>query len=381
MGQLWSTLFGSQPPALCLAHPTDDENKKIWALTSNAWKDALSVDVYLEESAYLMTVPLAKDGGMTQWILVDKNLPPNERPILASCESFYKRSWISDPNGNVTEALTHGVASVYVDEKLRGKGYATRLMKELAKTLPSWQTERTPCAASVLFSDIGKDFYSSVGWHAFPSYNVEFSPQSAPVGGQLAKPLFAEDLPQLCEPDKALSRNRMERPSSEGKTRFMIIPDLEHMLWHHSKEEFAGMKLFGKKPDVKGAIYGEPGERIWVIWTHRFYEPPSPTASSNTLYILRLVLESQGNLLSASQLEGLNAVIAAARNEAATWGLHTVKLWDPSPAVMSLIEILGIEHRFEDREEEGICSLRWYGSGSGKPDEIEWVANEKYGWC
>ncbi|KAL4957554.1 hypothetical protein BDW69DRAFT_156091 [Aspergillus filifer] len=376
-----STLFGSQPPAFCLAHPTDAENKKIWALTSNAWKDALPVDGFLEESAYLMTVPLAKDGGMTQWILVDGNLPPNKRRILASCESFYKRSWISDPDGNVTDALTHGVASVYVDAKLRGQGYATRLMKELAKTLPSWQTEKTTCVASVLFSDIGKEFYSTFGWHAFPSYNLEFSPQSAPVGEEKAKPLFAEDLPRLCEADVNLSRKRMERPSLEGKTRFMIIPDLEHMQWHHSKEEFAGMTLFGKKPDVKGAIYGEPGNRIWIIWMHRFYEPPSPTASRNTLYILRLVLESEGDLLCASQVEALNAVIAAARSEAATWGLHTVKLWDPSPAVQNLVEIVGIDHQVEDREEEGICCLRWYGSGSGKPDEIEWVGNEKYGWC
>ncbi|KAL4939168.1 hypothetical protein BDV06DRAFT_225248 [Aspergillus oleicola] len=254
-------------------------------------------------------------------------------------------------------------------------------MEELAKTLPTWQTEKTPCTASVLFSDIGKGFYSRVGWHAFPSFNLEFRPLSAPVGPSSAKPLYAEDLQQLCEEDEALSRMAMERPSQSRKTRFMIIPDLEHMLWHHSKEEFAGMTLFQKKPDVKGAIFGEPGNRIWAIWTHRFYEPPSPTASSNTLYILRLVIENQDKLVSASHVEGMNAVITAAQSEASTWGLHIVKLWDPSPAVQDLVKLAGIEHQFEDRKEDGICFLRWYGSGSGKPDGIEWVGNEKYGWC
>ncbi|PGH01466.1 hypothetical protein AJ79_07904 [Helicocarpus griseus UAMH5409] len=69
--------------SLHLDHPTDAENNAIWTLTSNAWKDALPVDIYLKESMFLMTVPLAKDGGMTQWVLVDKNLSPDQRPLLA----------------------------------------------------------------------------------------------------------------------------------------------------------------------------------------------------------------------------------------------------------------------------------------------------------
>lgn len=44
-------------------------------MTADAWKDALSVDTYVKEAAYLMTVPLARNGGMSQWISVDKNLP------------------------------------------------------------------------------------------------------------------------------------------------------------------------------------------------------------------------------------------------------------------------------------------------------------------
>ena len=34
-----------------------------------------------------------------------------------------------------------------------------------------------------------------------------------------------------------------------------------------------------------------------------------------------------------------------------------------------------------DRENEGIASLLWYGEGSGKEDTIEWMGNEKFGWC
>jgi hypothetical protein len=98
--------------------------------------------------------------------------------------------------------------------------------------------------------------------------------------------------------------------------------------------------LFQKQPQIKGAIIGEPGNRVWVVWMHRFYEPPSKTASRNTLYILRLVMENQAALSNLSpeppipdpssesstaeqqynlQVERPQAVISAAQAEAAGW--------------------------------------------------------------
>ncbi|KAG2414129.1 hypothetical protein HFD88_003320 [Aspergillus terreus] len=364
-------------PSLHLAHPTDRENMAIWELTADAWKDALSADTYVKEAAYLMAVPLARNGGMTPWVLVDKNLPPNQRPLLASCETFRKRSWISDPEGNVAEVITHGVASVFTDAKFRGQGYASRLMTELAQKLRTWQTETTECAASILFSDIGKEFYSKLGWHAFPSHHLEFEPAAEELSA--AEPIYAGDLKLLCELDEVLARKALCAPSR--KARLMIVPDYEHMRWHHSKEEFASETLFQRKPRVKGAIFGPDGHRVWVVWTHRFYEPPSETASMNTLYILRLVIENEVLWESDLQVEALRAVLLAAQAEAAQWGLHSVKLWGPSTAVQEMVKRTGIKYRHEDREKDGICSLRWYGGGSGLEDEVEWVGNEKYGWC
>lgn len=375
----YSALPNARSPSLHLAHPTDLENLAIWELTADAWKDALSVDMYVQEAAYLMTVPLARNGGMTQWVLVDKNLPPDQRPLLASCETFLKRSWISDTDGNVTEAITHGVASVFTDTRLRGQGYASRLMTELAEELRIWQTETTKCVASILFSDIGKHFYSKLGWHAFPSHDLEFEPSGE--GLSAAKPIFANDLKRLCELDEVLSRKALCASSTGTKTRLMIVPDHEHMLWHHSKEEFASETLFQRKPHIKGAIFGQNGHRVWVVWTHRFYEPPSNAASINTLYILRLVIENEVLWESGLQVEALREVILAAQAEAFQWGLHSVKMWGPSTAVQEMVKRTGINYRHEHREKDEICSLRWYGGGSGQEDEVEWVSSEKYAWC
>lgn len=75
-------------PNLHLSHLTPEECTQIWSSTAASWKDSLSVPLYIAEAQYLMTVPLAENGGMTIWILVDKTKLPNQRQILCSCESF-----------------------------------------------------------------------------------------------------------------------------------------------------------------------------------------------------------------------------------------------------------------------------------------------------
>jgi GNAT superfamily N-acetyltransferase len=184
-------LTDSTSPGLHLSHPTDQENLQIWQLSSNEWKDALTIPQYLDESAYLMTIPLARNKGMTQWILVDRNLATNHRPILASCETFRKLSLISYPRRPKQLVVVHGIASVYCNPDHRGRGYASRLLKELSKTLPTWQCEGTPCVASVLFSDMQPRFYQNLGWHPFSSDHLEFEPA---VVQHSALPVYAKDV-------------------------------------------------------------------------------------------------------------------------------------------------------------------------------------------
>ena len=377
------TLPNVESQDIQLSHPTAEECVEIWKLSFLAWGDALSLPLYLEESAFLTTVPLAKDGGMTLWILTDKTLSPNKRPILCSCETFRKRSLVGDTKGDVTEMIVHGVASVFCNPLYRGRGYASRLMKELAKVLPTWQTERRKCIGSVLYSDIGKSYYAELGWHPFPNNNhVEFDPMIASKSPK-ATIIRAGDLDQLCKEDEAMVWKAMSSSISDRRMRMVLVPDLDHMLWHHRKEEFVCDRLFGKQPQAKGAIAGQLGNRIWAIWTHRFYGDPESTSSDNTLYILRLVIENQASDAAQIELqaEQLRAVLQIAQAEAAEWKLRSVKLWDPSALAQNLIERTGIPYRRVKREHESIASLLWYGEGSVKENVLEWVGNEKYAWC
>ena len=385
----------AQSPSLHLDHPTAEECNLIWKLTSLAWRDALTQSSYLEESAYLTSVPLAKDGGMTLWILVDKDLAPGERPILCSCETFRKHTLLSNTEGNVTKMVLHGVASVFCDPEYRGRGYARRMMRELAEVLKTWQTEAMKCVGSVLYSDIGETYYAKLGWHALPhNTTIGFHPLATPEP-LVARKVLNEDLDYLCDEDETMIRKGMA-DSSKAKRSMMILPDQNHMRWHHRKAEFACEKLFGKQPRIKGAIAGQPDDRIWVIWTHRYYGDPGLDSSSNTLYILRLVIENQlaQNKLSLDngdlphdagqyemQVQNLKAVLRNAQSEAAEWRLPSVKIWNPTPLVLRLIERTQIGHWKEERKHEGITSLIWYGDGSDSENAPEFIGNEKYAWC
>ncbi len=367
----------SNSPSLYLTHPTPEENVKTWTLNSVNWGTSLSQPDYLEREAYLTTIPLAKDGGITHWILVDRNLPPNQRPILASCESLRKPVLVSR-NGVISEGITHGIGSVFSQPKFRGKGYASRMLKELGPILKDWQvTEKTgSCDFSVLYSDIGKKYYTKFGWAPFPSTHIALPP-AAKTPSSTAKALAYADIPELCALDEQYIRTELSN-AKDGKTHVAVMPSYDQMLWHHMREEFVCKKLFKKVPTIKGAIAGKPGSRIWAVWTRAFYGPLVP-ASGNTLHLLRLVIEDETD--TEENAESLKAILELAQSEAKKWSVNAVDLWNPSETVKALVKRAGLQHEFVDRQQESIASLMWYGDGSGTTDEVTWLANEKYGWC
>ncbi|WVO13329.1 hypothetical protein L204_100943 [Cryptococcus depauperatus] len=378
---------------LHLTHPTADECVKIWKETFPSWGDSLTLPTYLSESQFLTTVPLAKDGGMTTWILVDKTLAPNQRPILCSCETFRKHSVTSDANGTLKEAIIHGIASVFCPPQYRHRGYGARHMVELAKVLRGWQSEYGKPVGSVLYSDIGNLYYAKLGWKANDSnWHLHFAPVEMEWPAR-AQEIAMDNLGELCRRDEEMVRVAMEQQDGSSKLRMVVLPDLDHILWHISKEEFACQYIFGKTPRVKGAMAGIPGQQVWVVWTHRYYKHPREQIFSNVLYILRLVMEGDEtankahgiqekcqSMVVEERVASLHAVLQAARLEAAEWKLDHVKLWEPSPLVQSLIARYGPEYMRYDRQEESLASALWYDEDEVRKDVV-WINNEHYAWC
>ncbi|KAJ2904459.1 N-acetyltransferase-like protein [Zalerion maritima] len=398
----------SPPPSgsteLYLTHPTEEEKKQIWASTHPLWGTALSREVYVKREAYLQTIPVAKTGGMSNWVLTTSPTPSENRLVLSSCESLRKRAFVSttkeDGTVELKESTAHGIASVFNDPAFRGRGYASRMMKDLALALSNHKGSPNPngpssptsskrssyegpeSICSILYSDIGKSFYSKHGWKPFPSEHVSFRPSTAYVDtSNEAKPLSYHDLAILSAADEEMLRKRLSSPSgSRKKTRIAIVPDLDSMLWHLMREDYMTTQLFSRVPTVRGAMVGlqEAGNRVWAIWTRNYYSPDRKDMHKNTFYILRFVVEDE--TMPGDQLvDATRKIVNMAKKEAAEWHLGEVQMWNPAPVVRRAIEGTKMECSWTDREDDSIASLNWYGSGDA--EDVEWVANEKFAWC
>ncbi|KIN00205.1 hypothetical protein OIDMADRAFT_104172 [Oidiodendron maius Zn] len=367
-----------------LTHPTPDERKVTWTLNSRNWGVALSLDDYIQREEHLMETPLSRNSGVTHWILTPNASAPDSRPILATCETLRKRALVRSADGEVKDIITHGIGSVFADPKYRGRGYAGRMLRDVGEKLKTWQTnEGTECLFSILYSDIGKTYYAGHGWVPFPSTHVEFPPNPQTSSQQtagLAKPLTDAELPPLCDLDEQYIRQELSN-IKDDRVRVALIPDYDTMVWHHMRENFMTKKLFGRSPTVKGAIAGESGSRVWAVWTRMYTGPPDKSDSENILHILRLVIENDSAQETAANAEKLKSILEVAQREAKEWRSGHIELWNPTPYVRSLVQSLEVEHSEVEREKDSIASLRWYGHGSGGVENIEWVGNEKHGWC
>jgi hypothetical protein len=376
-----SSLPFTSHPNLILTHPTPLENHLTHRLSSVSWAGALSKDQYIENEHQLSSHLLRKSNGITHWILTEKDRPENGRPILASCETIPKRCFVKR-DGVVKEVIVYGVAGVFCDPQMRGRGYARTMMKELALVLREVDVDaEVESVGSVLWSDIGPKFYANLGWVSFPSTHIElpafqYSLASKPV----VRFILSENVEQFCADDEAQLRSSMATRETE-ETILALLPDHHTMLWHHKKEEYICQRLFGKQPRVKGAVVGDEGDRVWVIWTRSFYGAVDDPEAENKLYILRLVIENPSKEEFEAQVEKVKAVLQAAQDAAVEWKLGHVELWNPDDQVKELIVRTGIEHRIVERGKEGIPSLLWFGEGGENQNGIEWIANEKYAWC
>ena len=388
----------SQSPTLALVHPTPEEQHLQTLKNSDPWRGALSLDAYLLREKVLADQEFTRNGGITFWGLVDA--AAKDRVMLCGCETFRKKALVAC-NGKVQEVLCHGVGSVFCPPEYRRRGYAHRMMREVGEKLKTWQGG---ALFSVLFSDIGKEFYNLNGWEPFNSSHITVPASSEPTVANFpeARPLHAEDLAELCRTDEQLLRRSMQHasPSNSSKIFIAVIPEIATIRWHHAREDFIARQLHGRVPNIKGAIVdGDgPGKRVWCYWTRMWYNEDPAASNGNTLHVLRLVVEEYGALdwerpsttdesehMKCKYAPAIAALLRLAQKEAAEWKMEGAEVWNPTVATVEAARMLKPEATVVDRESESIASLRWYGErsqeGGRVADHVDWIANEKYGWC
>lgn len=369
-------------PTLIITNPTDSERLIIWQATHPQWGAAVTLDDYIAREYDNLEAPLAKDGGLTSWMLTDGSLPADKRPILSSCETYSKRALVSSRDGVVRDGTALGVASVFTFPECRGRGYASKMMALLADELKGRQQKREGDADfSVLWSDVGPKFYNAVGWKPFDSTYLELPTTAAneTSTSDALKLIGQDDLPLLVELDEKLLHEKLSKPSS--KSRAAVVPSLEQIQWHLHREDFMCRHIFSQTPAARGAVYtppDAPSSKIWAIWTRSFYggrEKPE----KNIVHVIRLGIEDE-SISDETLAKGIQAIGEYIQREASEWLCAKVEIWNPDERVRRVTE--GIEElkaKYVVRENENLGSLQWFGNES--IDEIEWLANEKFAWC
>jgi len=86
--------------------------------------------------------------------------------------------------------------------------------------------------------------------------------------------------------------------------------------------------------------------------------------------------------LNSAVARQVAAVLHAAQLEGQKWYMGEVNLWNPTSISLAAARLLKPDVQVFDRENDSITSLRWYGEGAEDPvGKIDWLVNEKYGWC
>ncbi|PTB66898.1 hypothetical protein BBK36DRAFT_1117395 [Trichoderma citrinoviride] len=404
-----SSLPPSTSPTITLTNPTPKERIRTWLYNQTEWGNSLTVPAYLEREEYLLSIPLARNGGITNWILTDSSFPVSsskdddddeERPVLAACETLRKRALVRDPvSGTVRDVVAYGVASVFTNKAFRGRGYAGKMM-ELLRGYMAGQHRETgggEPAFSVLFSDIGKQFYAKHGWIPLENTQLEYrvreqktppEPEPEPSSSNNNNNnnnitlLGEEHLSELAEKDEALLRKEIAKPNpvDASKTRVAVIPDVDALQWHLYREGFICNASFGRKPSVHGALYTSPstGSRVWAWFERNHYGGPEKP-EKNLLSFLRFVIEDE-SIPDEELSEAVVGIFRVAEREARDWKCSKVEIWNPNARVRRAAEAAAeFQTTFVVRQDKNLASLNWFGEGSA--EDLDWVANERFEWC
>lgn len=377
--------------SIVLATPTADEQRATWTATHPSWGPGLTLQQYLEREAYLLTVPLSRNGGLSQWILTD-NASATDRPVLSSCETIKKRAIVSSPDGIIEDVTAHGVASVFTYPDRRGRGYGGKMMTLLGEQLAK-QEAASPGSArlSILFSDIGSQFYAKDGWMSIGNTHIEF-----PVGGDMptdpASPSITElgddDLAALAEKDEQLVRAKLSQPlsaNSAAKTRVAILPDHDTYQWHYRREDFMMRHFLSSPVRVRGAMYtppsGQPGRRIWALWVRTRYGGAEGHDVFTILHFLRFVVEDEAATTDEELADALRGILAVAQRQAQDAQCRSIDIWSPSDRVRAIFDqrLPELQGKFVTRDMYNLTCMRWFGAET--TDDLDWVANEKFEWC
>lgn len=294
----------------------DEQQEARDAVTYSAWGSPLSLEGYLQRENRLRGHPWSR-AELKMWLLCEE---PGE--VLASCETYRTDSFLRAPDGTLSAGDSYAIASVFTEERLRGRGYATKLMDLLAAEL---ERAAPRAHSALLFSDVGAPLYRRSGYRETPAWDWRFSPEPGEPSA------LVDRLIQDTDVGAALAR--MRRPEAP----FFYWPTAAQVDWHIERERIYTELIPRPRPEANGAIAGQ-STALWHM--------PGRTS---TLMVL---------MLDARTAEDAAALLGAARRVAHRAGLSKVVLWEEPAAAPLLAQVAGGTRELRDGSLPMIRPLR-----------------------
>jgi len=291
----------------------------------------------------------------------------------------------SDGNENKPQEVTcYGIASIYTPPDQRGKGYASHMMRLLhwvlagrtaEYNLPEFPAEwgappdEVELAGkgffSVLYSDIGSEFYTrlgptfvdSGGWEAREPistvWEVPPQPSNLETNSDGWTWLSKDDLSRLWAKDVEQIKRIMAAMPTPGSTLVTFIPDqgLGSSHTFRSALRLVSMHIWGVERDD-----GNNDQPTYAAWSVDTYPPPQ------TLLVTRI---------SATK-ETFPYLIEKIQQAARKHGITKMEIWNLPQHLLKVAEHLG-GRTF--KRDEHVPAIKWYGKGDTA--DIKWIFNEK----
>ncbi|CAG8607370.1 3020_t:CDS:2 [Scutellospora calospora] len=311
------------------------------------------------------------------WILISRKSSVNcnsttlndtEPEIFSQCETFKRKTLITLSPGQIKEEICYCITALFTPPKYRHKGYATTMMKILDNKL-RYEYKAT---YSYLYSEIGPDFYSRLGWKIFAHKEIRFKVDgkfsATSRNSETIVAINQYNLESIVNKDCEIIKKELMKLNKKS---VVILPTKPAFDWLFQKTKFYSKfhsdtddpRLFGAMILKNGFVNENDNEEMlkgFIMWNHDFKE--------NELLIVRFRSESPYMT---------RLLLQQAMHEAIKFQLTQIVLWNPDLKLFSISEDINIFNGIVVERTESLPSLAWYADDD---DDVDWILNEKYIW-
>lgn len=339
-----------------------------WELNGASWAPPMTLDEYVGREKALSETALSANGGTRYWIL-----HPQDNPdlVVSACETTAKKLLVADAKG-VRIVDSYSIASVFTAPQYRERGLASHLLIKVQQVVD--QTTE----GGVLYSDIGRTYYTKLGWADYRSPQVLLHLEEgykAPAKPDGVSFLARSEIEELCEKDIEALKKKFENlaGTKDGKTHISFLPSFAQCSWHFTRDAYVAHVM--TKRDIKHCGARTADGSSWLYWDHDLRD--------GKLKVQRIVTNPSD--AAEKRVADIKALLEATLAEAADWGIPKVLIWAPGNDVGAAVTEIwreGDDHLrvvFEERQDGSIPSLRW--NGGKDVGEVVWEDNEYFSWC